>query len=249
MIARMTAARSRWLQQAREIWRDPAFRLGVADSRPVAFGVAAWGLVAGAAMVKSGLAMPLAALMSLMMFAGAAQLSALPLISGGAPMWVIWATALCINLRFMVFSVQYRPYFAHLPRRRRILLSYFSGDTMFALFTRRYPDPVAAPEQVRYFAGGAAVNWGSWQASVMTGIVLGDRIPQQWGIGFAGTMALLALTCSQLRDRSTWLAAAVAGCAAVAAYALPLRMNILVAIAAAVAVGILSDQMNRRSRT
>ena len=158
MIAPMTAARSRWLQQAREIWRDPAFRLGVADSRPVAFGVAAWGLVAGAAMVKSGLAMPLAALMSLMMFAGAAQLSALPLISGGAPMWVIWATALCINLRFMVFSVQYRPYFAHLPRRRRILLSYFSGDTMFALFTRRYPDPVAAPEQVRYFAGGAAVN-------------------------------------------------------------------------------------------
>jgi hypothetical protein len=33
----------------------------------------------------------------------------------------------------------------------------------------------------------------------------------------------------------------VAGCAAVAAYALPLKMNILVAIAAAVAIGVLMD--------
>jgi predicted branched-subunit amino acid permease len=67
-------------------------------------------------------------------------------------------------------------------------------------------------------------------------------IPQSWGIGFAGSMALLALTCSQLRGRSTWIAALVAACAAVAAYGLPLRLNILVAIAAAVTVGALARQ-------
>jgi predicted branched-subunit amino acid permease len=54
-------------------------------------------------------------------------------------------------------------------------------------------------------------------------------------------MALLALTCSQLRSRSTWVAALVAGCAAIAAYGLPLRLNIVVAIAAAVTVGILAQ--------
>jgi hypothetical protein len=35
----------------------------------------------------------------------------------------------------------------------------------------------------------------------------------------------------------------VAGCAAVAAYALPLKLNILVAIAAAVALGVLADRL------
>ena len=55
-------------------------------------------------------------------------------------------------------------------------------------------------------------------------------------------MALLALTCTQLRNPVTWVAAVVASCAAVAAYALPLKLNILVAIAAAVAIGVLSDR-------
>ena len=42
-------------------------------------------------------------------------------------------------------------------------------------------------------------------------------------------------------NRATLVAAAVAGCAAVAAYGLPLKLNILVAIAAAVAIGLLMD--------
>ena len=51
----------------------------------------------------------------------------------------------------------------------------------------------------------------------------------------AAAQALLALTYTLVSDRATWIAAAVGACAAVAAYALPLRLNILVAIAAAVA--------------
>jgi predicted branched-subunit amino acid permease len=92
-----------------------------------------------------------------------------------------------------------------------------------------------------YFWGGSITNWGSWQGSSLLGIFLAESIPAQWGIGFAGTLALLGLTASLLSDRSTWIAAAVSGCAAVAAYALPLKLNIVVAIAAAVAVGLLID--------
>ena len=99
-----------------------------------------------------------------------------------------------------------------------------------------------------YFWGAAIVNYGAWQASVITGIVAGDWIPQEWGIGFAGSMALLALTCSQLRNRSTWIAALVAGCAAVAAYGLPMRMNIVVAISAAVTIGVVAHHMRPAAR-
>jgi predicted branched-subunit amino acid permease len=86
-----------------------------------------------------------------------------------------------------------------------------------------------------------SVNWVTWQAMSMLGIALADTIPTQWGLGFAGTLALLGLTGSLLSDRATWIAAAVAACAAVAAFALPFKLNIVVAIAAAVAIGIVLD--------
>jgi predicted branched-subunit amino acid permease len=221
--------------------RRPMFREGLRDCRPLAIGIAAWGLVAGVAMAKSGMGIPLAILMSVLVAAGSSQVAALPLIAGDAPMWVVWATVACVNLRFLVFSFQYRPYFAHLPRRRRVFLSYFMGDTIFAVFLRRYPEQRREPGQVDYFWGATVVNYGAWQLAVIAGIVAGHAIPPEWGIGFAGTMALLALTCSQLRSRSTWVAAVVAASAAVAAYALPLRLNIVVAIAAAIAIGVLAQ--------
>lgn len=87
--------------------------------------------------------------------------------------------------------------------------------------------------------GGLAV----WVAVLMSliGIALGHRVPSEWGLGFAGTVALLAMTCSMLSDRATWLPALVAGGAAVMAFALPLKLNMLVAIAAAVVVGTVID--------
>ncbi|WP_222623109.1 AzlC family ABC transporter permease [Ramlibacter cellulosilyticus] len=221
--------------------RRPMFRAGVRDCGPMTIGISAWGLVAGVAMAKSGMGVPLAILMSILVSAGTSQVAALPLIASDAPMWVVCATVACVNLRFLVFSYQYRPYFAHLPRGKRVFLSYFMGDTIFAMFLRRYPEPRREPGQLDYFWGAAVVNYGAWQVAVITGIVAGAAIPPEWGIGFAGTMALLALACSQLRSPSTWVAAFVAACAAVAAYALPLRLNIVVAISAAVAVGVLAQ--------
>lgn len=244
----LTRRFARLQRRAAVVVRRPMFREGLRDCGPLSVGVCAWGVVAGVAMIKSGLGLPLAILMSVLVSAGSSQLAALPLIMGHAPMWVVWTTVACVNLRFLVFSFQYRPYFAHLPRRHRIFLSYFCGDTMFAIVMRRFPEPQPGPGQVDYFWGAATVNYAAWQLAVITGIVAGNAIPQQWGIGFAGTMALLALTCSQLRNRSTWVAAFVAGCAAIAAYGLPLRMNIVVAISAAVAIGVLAHHLRPPAR-
>jgi len=226
---------------ASPVWHQPEFRRGAHEMTGIALGLGAWGLVTGVAMVKSGLTIPLAMLMSFVVFAGSAQLASLPLIASGAPLWVVWATAACVNLRFVIFSAGWRPYFGHLPLRQRLMHGYFTADLNYVMFMRRFPDPKPSPEQGPYFWGGVAVNWVTWQAMSLLGIALADRIPTEWGLGFAGTLALLGLTGSLLSDRATWLAAAVAGCAAVAAFALPFKLNIVVAIAAAVAVGILLD--------
>jgi predicted branched-subunit amino acid permease len=228
---------------AAPLWRHPEFARGARDMVETALGIAAWGLLTGVAMAKSDLPTGLAVLMSLIVFAGSAQLTALPLLAAGAPLWVIWATALCVNLRFVVFSAGWRRYFGPLPRAQRIRMAYFSADLNYALFLRRFPEPPPLAEAVPYFWGGVALNWLAWQIPSLAGILLGDLIPTAWGLGFAGTLALLALIFAMLGDRASWVAAGVAGAAAVAAYGLPLKLNILVALAAAVAAGLLVERL------
>lgn len=223
----------------------PEFRRGFSETVAPSLGIAAWGLVTGVAMVKSGLSLWLAILMTMVVFAGSAQLAALPLIVAGAPLWVLWATAFCVNLRFVIYSAHWRRYFGHLPRAQRMLLGYLAVDLSYVLFARRFPDPKPQPEQLPYFWGSAAWNWLSWQGASLLGIVLADSVPTEWGLGFAGVLALLGITYSLLSDKKTWIAAGVAAFVAVATFALPLKLNIVTAIAAAVAVGLVLDRSLR----
>jgi predicted branched-subunit amino acid permease len=218
--------------------QHPAFRVGAMDLLPAAPGIAAWGLMTGVAMVQSGLSTFEALMMSLMVFAGSSQLAAVPLLLAGAPMWVILATAFCVNLRFVVFSAHLRPYVMHLPLGRRLMSGYFTADLTYVMFIKRYPqtstDPAQIQAQQAYLAGNCLVNWLSWVCSGVLGVALAHAIPTRWGLGFAGSLALLGILCSLASSRLRVVAAAVAGAAAVASFALPLKLNILVAIAVAV---------------
>ena len=224
----------------RENYQHPAFRQGVLDMAGAAPGIAAWGLMTGVAMVKSGMGTFEALLMAVTVFAGSSQLAAMPLMLGGAPMWVVLVTGFCVNLRFVVFSAHLRAYVMHLPRWQRLVVGYLTADLTYVLFVRRYATPAAEPagrlEQMAYLAGNGCINWASWTFSSVVGVVLANFIPAHWGLGFAGILALVGLTCSLASTRLRWVSAGVAGVAAVVAFALPLKLNILVAIAIAVAL-------------
>jgi predicted branched-subunit amino acid permease len=176
--------------------------------------------------------------MSLIVFSGGAQLAAVPLLLAGAPMWVILATAACVNLRFVVFSAHLRPFLMQLPLLERVVSGYFTADLTYVMFIKRYPNTSteAAQQQAQqaYLSGNCLVNWFSWVSFSLLGVALANMVPARWGLGFAGQLALLAILCSLASSRLRWLAAGAAGFAAVLAYALPLKLNILLAIAVAV---------------
>ncbi len=226
----------------RDTLRHSQFREGARDMGTVSLGIAAWGLVTGVAMVKGGIPVSLALLMTLTVFAGSMQLAVLPLISIGAPLWVTLVTGACVNLRFVIFGAQWRPYFMRYPLRQRLVLSYFCGDLNYVLFMKRFKTPRDDEGQIEYHAGGSAVSWFAWQIPSVIGILLADVIPTEWGLGFAGVLALLGMSYSLMSDRASAISAAVAGAAAVAAFSLPLRLNIVAAIAAAVCVGLLMER-------
>ena len=230
----------------RELTRNPEFARGARDMVSVAPGLAAWGLMTGVAMINSGMSLVEAVSMTLLVYAGSSQLAAIPLIAAGAPVLVILATAICVNLRFVVFSAHMRAHLMHLPVWLRLFAGYLTADLSYVMFTKRYHKPPQNADertaQVAYLLGGCAANWSSWQLASLLGIVLAHSVPPHWGLGFAGILALLGVACSLASTRLRLVSAGVAGAAAVAAFALPFKLNIVVAIAAAVAICLLLEK-------
>ncbi len=230
-----------------ERYRHPAFRAGAVQALGAAPGFAAWGMMTGVAMANSGLSLFESLFMAVLVYAGSSQLAALPLISAGAPMWVVLATGACVSLRFVVFSAHLRPYVMHMPLWQRVLTGYLTTDMSYVMFIKHYEHPgqdaSSLSEQQAFLAGNCGMVWVTWMLSCVTGILLANSIPTSWGLGFAGILALMGITFSLASSPLRWVGAGVAGAAAVAAYAMPYKLNILLAIASAVTMCLMLERM------
>lgn len=219
-----------------------AYLHGVRDLLPAAPGVFAWGLVTGVAMVKSGLSVPEAIVLSLIAYAGSAQLAALPLIATFAPIWLIVVTAVIVNLRFVIYSMMARTHFAGLSSAKRLWLGYLIGDIMFARFSALIEREPHYPHRVAYYFGGASCNWIWWQVSSILGIVAATAIPVSWGLELAGTLTLVALLVPLCRQWPVFAGVGVAAVTSVLAHGLPLRLGLPLGIVCGVVTAFLAER-------
>ncbi|KAF7963109.1 branched-chain amino acid permease [Cupriavidus sp. UYMU48A] len=224
-----------------------AFAEGVRFFAPSLPAVFSWGLVTGVAMSKSVMTVPEAIGMSLLVYAGSAQLAVLPLFAAGLPLWTIWLTAAMVNLRFVIFSAALQPHFSYMPLWRRTLLGSFNGDLHFVYFMQRYSTPGYEPGKEGYFWGMALVNFAMWQVSSIIGILLASVFPASWGLGLAGTMALIPVMIATINSRSTLLAVAASAILALLCFDLPYRLSLVVAVVGAIAAGMASDELAARA--
>lgn len=227
-----------------------AFRDGLQACIPMMPGIFAWGLVTGMAMVKTGLTVWQAIGMTLLVYAGSAQLAALPLILAGIPLWVVFVTALVVNLRFVIFSAALAPHFTHLPWYKRLYYGYFNADVTVALFPQRFPPEAVGQTEgkIAYFTGICYPNWLVWQVGSVLGILLASQIPEDWGIGFAGTLALLAITIPLTMNSAALAGVIVAAIVAVVTYALPYRLGLLVAVLAGMTAAMVVDGLLEKKK-
>ncbi|AWI52222.1 branched-chain amino acid ABC transporter permease [Aquabacterium olei] len=234
------------------LWRHPEREQGTRAMLRALPGVAAWGLVTGMVMAQSGLPMWAAVLMSMTVFAASAQLAAIPLMLAGAPLWVVWLAALCVNLRFVIFSAQLRPFVMALPLRWRLVCGYLVADVSYVMQVARYPHGTATTASalgpLAHMVGLAAPNWLGWNGAALLGIVFAGQLPTSWGLAFAGTLTLAGLLASLVRDGRAAVAATLAGATAVACWGWPFKLNMVVAVAVGIAAGLLLDALPGRGR-
>lgn len=227
-----------------------AFKEAVKTSAPTMPGIFAWGMVTSMAMVKSGLTIWQALGMVLIVFAGSAQLAALPLIAANASVWVVFATAMVVNLRFVIFAAAIGPHLSHLPWYKRVYYGYLNADLTMALFPARFPYSTLhqTAGKAGYFLGICYPNWCAWQAGSVIGILLASQIPNSWGIAFAGTLALLGVMIPLIVNSAALAGVAVAAIVAIAAAGLPYRLGLVIAVLCGMVVAMLVDTALERKR-
>jgi 4-azaleucine resistance transporter AzlC len=188
---------------------------GARDTIPIAVGIIPFGLVAGAAAVEAGYGVGGAVGFSVIVFAGASQLAAIDLLSGGSAVAVAVLTAWLINLRMVMYSAALAPWLGHVPTRKRTLAAYVLTDQAFALSITHYGKGAPVEDRLRYYLGVAIPLWVNWQVTTLIGALVGSSIPDDIPLDFAIPLCFLVLLVPSVKDRPTVVAAVVGGVGAV----------------------------------
>jgi 4-azaleucine resistance transporter AzlC len=222
--------------------RKRQFLAGVRDEAPILLGVAPFGLIFGALAISAGMPPALAQATSAIIFAGSAQFITAQLVGAGASGLVILMVVFVVNLRHALYSASVAPYVKHLGPAWKLALAYLLTDEAYAVVITHYQVDASEPETPDrrhwYFLGAGLTLWASWQASTLTGLLIGARLPASWPTGFFLPLTFIALVVPALRDRPSVVAAAVAGMVGLVASGLPLKTGLLLAALAGIAAGM-----------
>lgn len=217
------------------------FLAGVKATLPLQIGVLPFALITGTALVTAGLPIWLAHAFNLVVFAGAAQLAMVELISQNAAAGVIILTALLINLRFVMYSAAIAPYLRHTRQGVRAFAAYLLTDQAYALSMVHYDQHETDEQRHWFYFGSGLTLWTTWQLGTSAGIYLGATLPASWSLDFAIPLTFLALMFPLIRNRPGWLAAAVAGVGAVLGKGLPYNLGFLSAVFAGAIVAVWAE--------
>ncbi len=202
-------------------------RDGVLASLALVPSVFIYGSVFGALAVQAGL-LPLEVwMMSVLVFAGAAQFIAVPMITAGASPLSVVLTTFVVNMRHSLMAATLAPAFRGFRRPWLALVAHLINDESFAVAVAR-----SSPPSAWIYLGSAAAISGAFLAGVAAGTLLGGLVadPERWGLDFAFPAVFLALAAGQVHRRRDWLVAVgSAALALLTAVTLPGNWHIIVA--------------------
>lgn len=221
-------------------WRTVA-RRALSDAAPLIAGYLPFGFVLGATIADSQVPDLAGLASSPLVFAGAAQLAMIELLSSGAGLAVVVATALVINARHLMYSGAIAPWFIGMPTAFRVAAPHLMVDPVYSFAAVRFPQLPDTRARMRYWLALGLTIWAAWTAMTAAGIVLGARLPDTVDLSLAVPLVFLALLVPTVVDRPTLAAATTGGLVTVAASGLPLHLGLLVGALSGVAVGVALD--------
>ncbi|MDI3340255.1 MAG: AzlC family ABC transporter permease [Sphaerobacter sp.] len=146
--------------------------------------------------------------MSLVVFSGAAQLSAVSLLAAGAPLPVLAGSAMALNAQFLLLGLAVSQQL-RLRWVERIVTAWFLTDAAYGVTAGR------RPLRLPVLLGAGVSMYLGWNLGTALGVVAGQALPdpRRLGVDLVIPLTFLAVLAPVLRTRAALRAALVAAVA------------------------------------
>jgi len=201
----------------------------VLDTLAIAASGVGVGLVFGLTARSAGFTTLDAGLMSVVVFAGAAQFAAVGYVASGIALPAIVVLTAFLNARHLLYSASLAPRLQHRPVLERLAAAHVLTDEAFALSTAHFAR-VGRVDMPGYWIAAIGGDFIPWNVATVVGAVLGSGIPDpnRFGLDVVFPAAMIGLAVGLVTSRREVVAAT---CAVVVAVPL--------AVAVAPSVGII----------
>lgn len=182
---------------------------------PLSLAVVPWGVLCGSLAINVGLTPLQAQLMSLLVFAGAAQLAALTIMAASGSLSSMFSSTFVISSRHLLYSAVFREHVRKSSFGLRCSIAFFLTDEMFAVTcayivkNKRFSPVYALSSGITFYV--------IWNISTFAGIVVGQHIPnlEHLGLEFAIAATFIAIVIPLIKNRSTMVSVVTSGLSAI----------------------------------
>lgn len=216
-----------------------AFWQGLRDGLPFLLVLAPFAALFGVVATEAGLNVLETMAFSVAVLAGAAQFTAVQLLSEEAPTVIVIASALAVNLRMAMYSASLAPHFGTASFWQRAFVAYATVDQSAALSITKFDEEpnMPMPARIAYFAGVILLMLPVWYGFTLVGALGGKAVPESLALDFALPITFLAMIGPMLRTPAHMVAAFVSVAGALLFVGVPYNLGLLCAAVLAMMAG------------
>ena len=233
--------KSKFKEKSKTQSKQKSFWQGVIAMLPLSIAVIPWGILAGSYAIEVGLTSLESQGMSMIVFAGAAQLVALGMIKSGIGLTSILLTTLLITSRHLLYGMALRKDVSPLPLKWRLSLGFLLTDELFAIVTTSKDHLFN-----RWYAlGGGLSFYVFWNIATLLGIIAGQSIPnmENWGLDFAIASTFIAIIIPMVKAKSILVCVLVSLVSSVVCSIYNIEIGLLISALIGMACGTLYARM------
>lgn len=208
---------------------DNDWKRGFFDALPIAFSFILFGGIFGMLAVQTGLSVLESVGMSLIVFAGSAQFTALSLLGDQTGMWTIILVTFFVNSRHLLMGLSMSPYYQPFSKKFSTVMAFFLIDEQYAITMNHFRRHRATKA---YITAVSLTLYATWVGGTWLGTLTQSLIPDpgKLGLGFSFTALFLALVYFQFTSLFRVAVFGLCGISAVLlAFILPYGLHLLAA--------------------
>ncbi len=205
---------------------------------PITTGVIPFGAVMGTVASEATLTLFQSTSMNILVFAGAAQLAAVELMTKNTESAVVIATGLIINLRFLLYSAALAPSVQKSNFLTKLVSAYCITDQNYAVMSANHRILKTPTDSVRFYLGASLCMFLVWQCSVIAGFIFGNFAPPHWGLDYAIPLSFVALVIPTLKSAKYIYVAAFSSAVSLLLAPLPYKIGLIFTALLGVGFGV-----------